>query len=76
MQVVVALVALPLVALLMALATRLEDGLRSRASSRPARSPLALTAGPSATPVALDEPGEPAVIVDLADAEAPPSPAV
>ncbi len=44
MQVVVALVALPSVALLLALASRLEDGLRARASSLP--SPAALPPGP------------------------------
>ena len=52
MQILIALVALPLVALLLALASRLEDGLR--AAARPVRAPLALTAGPTAVPA---EPG-------------------
>jgi hypothetical protein len=47
MQVLVALVALPFVALLLALASRLEDGLRARATARSNPEPLALTAGPS-----------------------------
>ena len=45
MQVVVAVIALPLVALLLVLASRLEDGLRTAASSG---SPLALPPGPLA----------------------------
>ena len=49
MQMFVAFVALPAVALAVALASRLEDGLR--APARPHRAPLALPAGPSATPV-------------------------
>jgi hypothetical protein len=48
MQIFLALVALPLVALLLALASRLEDGLR--AAGRPDRGPLALPAGPTAVP--------------------------
>ena len=48
MQILLALVALPLVALLLALASRLEDGLR--AAARPTRAPLALPAGPTAVP--------------------------
>ena len=48
MQILVALVALPLVAFVMALASRLEDGLM--AAARPQRAPLALPAGPTATP--------------------------
>ena len=47
MQIFVAFIALPAVALLLALASRLDDGLRAPA---PARAPLALTAGPAATP--------------------------
>ena len=48
MQILVALVALPAVALLLALASRLEDGLW--APARPGRAPLALPAGPTVTP--------------------------
>ena len=48
MQILVALVALPGVALLLALASRLEDGLW--APVRPGRAPLALPAGPTVTP--------------------------
>jgi hypothetical protein len=48
MQILVALVALPAVALLLALASRLEDGLRSPA--RPRRPPLVLPPGPTAIP--------------------------
>jgi hypothetical protein len=51
MQVVVALMALPLVAALLALASRLEDGLRVRASSHPMP---ALPAGPLAVVAAGD----------------------
>jgi hypothetical protein len=47
-QILVALVALPAVALLLALASRIEDGLR--APARPRRGPLALPPGPSAIP--------------------------
>lgn len=47
MQIVVAFIALPAVALLLALASRLEDGLR--APARPRTAPLALP-GPAATP--------------------------
>ncbi|HYY10845.1 MAG TPA: hypothetical protein VE781_07885 [Kineosporiaceae bacterium] len=52
MQILVALVALPAVALLLALASRLEDGLR--AAARPRRAPLALPPGPTVTPVEPD----------------------
>ena len=46
MQILVAFIALPAVALLLALASRLEDGLRA-----PARTaPVALPPGPIATP--------------------------
>ncbi len=48
MQILIALIALPAVALLLALASRLEDGLR--AAARPRRAPLALPPGPTATP--------------------------
>ncbi len=48
MQILIALIALPAVALILALASRLEDGLRSAA--RPRRAPLALPPGPGATP--------------------------
>lgn len=48
MQILVAFIALPAVALLLALASRLEDGLR--APARPSRAPLALPPGPSAVP--------------------------
>ena len=48
MQILIALVALPAVALLLALASRLEDGLRAAARSR--RAPLALPAGPTSAP--------------------------
>jgi hypothetical protein len=48
MQILVALVALPAVALLLALASRLEDGLR--APARPRTAPVALPAAPIATP--------------------------
>jgi hypothetical protein len=57
MQIVIALVALPAVALLLALASRLEDGLRAKAYTRPAQAldPSALTAGElSALPSAPD----------------------
>jgi hypothetical protein len=52
MQIVVAFIALPAVALLLALASRLEDGLR--AAARPVTAPLALPPGPSATPAELE----------------------
>jgi hypothetical protein len=48
MQILVALVALPAVALLLALASRLEEGLR--AAPGPRRAPLALPDGPTAAP--------------------------
>ena len=48
MQIFVALVALPAVALLLALASRLEDGLR--AATRPRSAPLALPPASTATP--------------------------
>ena len=48
MQILVAFIALPAVALLLALASRLEDGLR--AAARPGRGPLALPPGPTAVP--------------------------
>jgi hypothetical protein len=48
MQILVAFIALPAVALLLALASRLEDGLRAPARPRPA--PVALPPGPTATP--------------------------
>jgi hypothetical protein len=46
MQILVAFIALPAVALLLALASRLEDGLR--AAARPGSGPLALPPGPTA----------------------------
>jgi hypothetical protein len=46
MQILVAFIALPAVALLLALASRLEDGLG--APARPGRAPLALPPGPTA----------------------------
>jgi hypothetical protein len=48
MQILVAFFALPAVALLLALASRLEDGLWAPAHPRTA--PLALPAGPGASP--------------------------
>ena len=48
MQILIALIALPAVALLLALASRLEDGLRAAAGPR--RAPLALPAGPTPAP--------------------------
>jgi hypothetical protein len=48
MQILVAFIALPAVALLLALASRLEDGLR--APARPRMAPLALPPAPTATP--------------------------
>jgi hypothetical protein len=48
MQILVACIALPAVALLLALASRLEDGLGAPARSR--RAPLALPPGPTAVP--------------------------
>jgi hypothetical protein len=54
MQIVIALVALPAVALLLALASRLEDGLRAQAYARPphALDPWALPAGEQSQPPA------------------------
>ena len=52
MQILVAFIALPAVALLLALASRLEDGLRAAAS--PTRAPLALPPGPTATSAELE----------------------
>ncbi len=52
MQILVALVALPAIALLLALASRLEEGLRT--ASRPRLAPLALPPAPPVTPA---EPG-------------------
>ena len=54
MQVVVALAALPLVALILALVSRLEDGLRAPASAPADGSPLALPPGPLAVAAAAD----------------------
>jgi hypothetical protein len=48
MQILIAFIALPAVALLLALASRLEDGLR--APARPSRAPLALPPAPTASP--------------------------
>ena len=48
MQILVAFIALPAVALLLALASRLEDGLRAPAPPR--MGPLALPPAPTATP--------------------------
>jgi hypothetical protein len=48
MQILVAFMALPAVALLLALASRLEDGLG--AAARPRRAALALPPVPTATP--------------------------
>ena len=52
MQILVAFIALPAVALLLALASRLEDGLRAAAG--PTRAPLALPPGPTAPSAELE----------------------
>jgi len=59
MQILVALVALPAVALLLALASRLEEGLRAAAAG-PRRAPLALPASP--TPAPAEPPLSPSAI--------------